>query len=100
MTDAGDGGATDDLDAETLVDAEALAEEERVDAAEELGDLVADQDETAFDETRLQYSGVEEGDGDVDVEEYAEAGALFDDPEDIVLLQGGIDDPDGSDGWA
>ena len=68
--------------------------------AEEIAQLLADQeDETGFDETRLQYSGVEEGDGDVDVAEYEEAGALFDDPEQTVLLAGGIDDPDGSDGW-
>ena len=57
------------------------------------------EDETPFDETRLQYSGVEEGDGDVDVAEYEEAGALFDDPEQTVLLEGGMDDPAGSDGW-
>ena len=82
------------------VDEESLAAEERVADAEEIAELLAEVDEeTPFDETRLQYSGVEEGDGDVDVEEYAEAGALFDDPEQTVLLEGGIDDPDGSDGW-
>ena len=31
--------------------------------------------------TRLAYSGVEEGDGDVDVQELEEAGARLDDPE-------------------
>ena len=35
----------------------------------------------------------------MDVEEYEEAGVLFDDPEKTVLLEGGMDDPDGSDGW-
>ena len=49
--------------------------------AAELADLTAEQDETRFDETRLAYSGVEEGDGDVDVEELEEAGARLDDPE-------------------
>ena len=83
------------------VDEESLAAEERVADAEEIAELLAEQeDETAFDETRLQYSGVEEGDGDVDVAEYEEAGALFDDPEQTVLLEGGMDDPDGSDGWS
>ena len=82
------------------VDEESLAAEERLADADEIAELLADQEEeTAFDETRLQYSGVEEGDGDVDIEEYAEAGALFDDPEQTVLLEGGMDDPDGSEGW-
>jgi hypothetical protein len=49
--------------------------------AAELADITAEQDETRFDETRLAYSGVEEGDGDVDVEELEEAGARLDDPE-------------------
>jgi hypothetical protein len=92
LTDEADIDGTDDTDEESL------AAEERVADAAEVDDLAADQDETAFDETRQEYSGVEEGDGDVDVAEYEEAGALFDDPEDIALLHGGIDDPDGSDG--
>lgn len=49
--------------------------------AAELGDIAEEQDETRFDETRLAYSGVEEGDGDVDVQELEEAGARLDDPE-------------------
>ena len=49
--------------------------------AAELGDSAEEQDETPFDETRLAYSGVEEGDGDVDVQELEEAGAQLDDPE-------------------
>jgi hypothetical protein len=76
-----------------------LAEEVREADERDIGDLTS-LDETPFDDTRQQYSGVVEGDGDVDVEEYAQAGALLDDPEDTVLLQGGIDDPDGSDGWS
>ncbi len=63
---------------------EELAEEESLADADEIIDAAAESDETPFDETRLQYSGVEEGDGDVDVEEYAEAGALFDDPDDVA----------------
>jgi hypothetical protein len=49
--------------------------------AVEVGDIAAEEDETRFDETRLAYSGVEEGDGDVDVQELEEAGARLDDPE-------------------
>ena len=49
--------------------------------AAELGDIAAEEDETRFDETRLAYSGVEEGDGDVDVQELEEAGAQLDDPQ-------------------
>ena len=49
--------------------------------AAELADIAAEQDETHFDETRLAYSGVEEGDGDVDVQELEEAGAQLDDPQ-------------------
>jgi hypothetical protein len=51
------------------------------DAAELLGDIAEERDETRFDETRVAYSGVEEGDGDVDVQELEEAGARLDDPE-------------------
>ena len=50
------------------------------DAAEEM-EIAAGDDETPFDETRLAYSGVEDGDGDVDVLELEEAGAQLDDPE-------------------
>jgi hypothetical protein len=49
--------------------------------ASQLDDIAAEQDETRFDETRLAYSGVEEGDGGVDVQELEEAGAQLDDPE-------------------
>jgi hypothetical protein len=61
-------------------EAELKSELALADAAE-LADITAEQDETPFDETRLAYSGVEEGDGDVDVEELEEAGARLDDPE-------------------
>ena len=44
-----------------------------------------------------QYSGVASDDSDVDIEEYEEAGALFDDPEKTTLLSGAMDDPDGAD---
>jgi len=96
MTDAADEVPGDDTLDDT--DDESLAAEERVADAEEIEEVAADLDETPFDETRAEYSGVEEGDGDVDVLEYEEAGALFDDPEKTVLLSGGIDDPDGIDG--
>jgi len=99
MTDPGDPAADieaiDDVDD---VDDDTLAEEEREADERDIADLAADVDETPFDDTRQQYSGVEDGDGDVDVAEYAAAGALLDDPEDTVLLRGGIDDPDGRDG--
>jgi hypothetical protein len=49
--------------------------------ASQLDDIAGEQDETRFDETRLAYSGVEEGDGGVDVQELEEAGAQLDDPE-------------------
>lgn len=88
----------DDVDREEAVVDEASDEQLLADA-DEVFNGVAEPDETPFDETRQQYSGVTEGDGDVDVEEYEEAGALFDDPEKTVLLEGGMDDPDGSDGW-
>lgn len=67
--------------------------------AEQLADIAEEQDETPFDTTRLAYSGVDDGDAGVDVEELEEAGALLDDPEREVLLEGGLDDPDGSEGW-
>lgn len=90
MTDEGGADGIDDTDEESL------AAEERVADASELGELAEEQEATAFDETRHEYSGViEDSDADVDVDEYEAVGALFDDPERIALLQGGIDDPDG-----
>ena len=76
---------TDDRDDETDAELEEQRVDDDIDArvrdTVDLDEIVAEQEETPFDETRLEYSGVEEGDGDVDVEEYEEAGALFDDPE-------------------
>lgn len=69
----------DEVDDEEAIVSELAAEVELSDA-DEILDLEAEGDETPFDHTRLQYSGVEDGDGDVDVEELAEAGALLDDP--------------------
>ena len=77
MSDDRDGAADAELEEERIDD----GIDARVRDAEDLDEIVAEQEETPFDETRLEYSGVEEGDGDVDVEEYEEAGALFDDPE-------------------
>jgi hypothetical protein len=49
--------------------------------AAEFADSAAETDETRFDETRLAYSGVQEGDGDVDVQELEERAQQLDDPE-------------------
>ena len=82
-------------DEEAVVDE--LADEHELSDADEVLDVDAERDETPFDETRVQYSGVAADDSDVDLEEYEEAGALFDDPEKLALLSGGMDDPDGAD---
>jgi hypothetical protein len=74
-----------------------IDEELALSDADQISDESAEQDETSFDETRLEYSGAEEG--DVDVEEMEEAGPLLDDPETTALRERAIDDPDGSDGW-
>ena len=75
---------SDDRDDEPDAELEEQEVDDDIDArvrdTVDLDEIVAEQEETPFDETRLEYSGVEEGDGDVDVEEYEEAGALFDDP--------------------
>ena len=65
--------------------------------ADQISDESAERDETSFDETRLEYSGAEEGDGDV--EEMEDAGPLLDDPEKTALHERAIDDPGGGDGW-
>jgi hypothetical protein len=57
-----------------------LDQERSLANADQLADVDAEQDDTRFDETRRAYSGVEDGDADVDVEELEEAGALLDDP--------------------
>jgi hypothetical protein len=77
-----------------------IDEELALSDADQISDGSAEQDETSFDETRREYSGADEGDGDVDVEEMEEAGPLLDDPETTALLERAIDDSDGSDGWA
>ena len=94
---------TDDLDdAERLGDEEEalvaeLADEADLADADELLDVLAEDDETPFDHARLEYSGVEaDGEGDVDVEELEEAGALLDDPEREAVYGRTADDPDGS----
>ncbi|MET0460733.1 MAG: hypothetical protein ABW195_15890 [Ilumatobacteraceae bacterium] len=94
---------TDELDDfEDEIEGEEAIVDDLVDEIElyEADDLLAveaERDETPFDETRIQYSGVAADDSDVDIEEYEEAGALFDDPEKTTLLSGGMDDPDGAD---
>jgi hypothetical protein len=77
-----------------------IDEELAMSDADQISDESAEQDETSFDETRHEYSGAEEGDGDVDLEQMEEAGPLLDDPEKTALLERATDDPDGSDGWA
>lgn len=56
-------------------------EEQELADSQELTDEDTEPDETPFDRTREVYSGVEEDDSDVDLEELEEAGALLDDPE-------------------
>ena len=93
MSDAGD-DVSDEVDE---VD-ETVAAEERIADASEVQAIADGLDETPFEESRHEYSGVvDDSDADVDVAEYEEAGALFDDPERIAMLQGGLDDPDGVD---
>jgi hypothetical protein len=71
---------------------------------EPLGTESFEQGDEALDESsRIDPSFVEEVEGDpsldptlqVDERELEEAGAELDDPEDLVTLEGGIDDPDG-----
>ena len=80
---------------EAIVDE--LVDEVELSDADEVLDIDAEGDETPIGETRVQYSGVSSDDSDVDIEEYEEAGALFDDPEKTTLLSGAMDDPDGAD---
>jgi hypothetical protein len=71
---------------------------------EQLGTEAFEQgDEAADEETRLNPDFVEEVEGDpslvptlqADDREMEEAGAKFDDPENLAVLDGGMDDPDG-----
>ena len=93
LDDYEDGVERDEAEAAEIDEEVALSD------ADQISDESAEQDETSFDETRLEYSGAEKGDGDVDVEEMEEAGPLLDDPETTALRERTIDDPDGSDGW-
>lgn len=79
----------DDVDREEAVVAE-LDDERDLSDGDELADVVAERDCTHFDETRWTYSGVVDGDEDVDVKELKSAGALLDDPDDDI-------DPDDTD---
>ena len=89
---------TDELDDfEDEIEGEEASVDELVDEVElSAADQVLD-NQAQRDETRIQYSGVAADDSDVDIEEYEEAGALFDDPEKTTLLSGAMDDPDGAD---
>jgi len=71
---------------------------------EPLGTEAFEQGDEALDEaSRLDSDFIERVEGDpsldgalqVDDRELEEAGTEFDDPEDLVTLEGGIDDPDG-----
>ena len=73
----------DEVEREEAVVAE-LDDERDLSDGEELADVVAERDCTHFDETRWAYSGVVDGDEDVDVKELKSAGALLDDPDDDV----------------
>lgn len=79
----------DEVDREEAVVAERDDERDLSDG-EELADVVAERDSTPFDDTRFTYSGVVDGDEDVDVAELKSAGALLDDPDADV-------DPDDTD---
>jgi len=69
----------DEVDREEAVVAERDDERDLSDG-EELADVVAERDSTPFDDTRFTYSGVVDGDEDVDVAGLRSAGALLDDP--------------------
>jgi hypothetical protein len=72
-------------------------DDEAMDDDEDLEEY-ADDDLTAFDRTRADYSGVEVDDEfqPVDDVELDEEGMLLDDPERLAILPDGADDPDGS----
>jgi hypothetical protein len=72
--------------------------DEDMDDVEDLEEY-ADDDLTAFDRTRADYSGVEVDDEfqPLDDVELDEEGMQLDDPERLAILPGGADDPDGSD---
>lgn len=69
-----------DVDRDEAVVSE-LDDERGLSDADELADVDAERDSSHFDETRSAYSGVVDGDDDVDVRELESAGALLDDPD-------------------
>ena len=73
----------DDVDQEEELVAELEAERD-VSDADEVADVLAEPDDTPFDETRHAYHGATDDDSDVDVAELREAGALLDDPDRIT----------------
>jgi len=72
-------------------------------SSEETGEAFEQGDEAIDEESRIDPNFIEEVELDpsldptlqVDERELEEAGAVFDDPEKKVTLEGGIDDPDG-----
>ena len=76
----------DNLDQEEELVAELEAERD-VSDADEVADVLAEPDDTPFDETRHTYSGATDDDSDVDVAELREAGALLDDPDRIARAE-------------
>ncbi|MGO8825773.1 MAG: hypothetical protein ACLQU9_11120 [Acidimicrobiales bacterium] len=72
-------------------------------SSDEPGDAFEQGDEAIDEESRIDPNFIEEFELDpsldptlqVDERELEEAGAVFDDPETKVTLEGGIDDPDG-----
>jgi hypothetical protein len=73
-------------------------DDEAMDDDEDLEEYAED-DLTAFDRTRADYSGVEVDDEfqPLDDVELDEEGMLLDDPERLAVLPDGADDPDGVD---
>ena len=69
-----------------------LEDERDLSDGDELADVVAERDCTHFDETRWTYSGVVDGDEDVDVRELKSSGALLDNPDDDTDDDGDSDD--------
>jgi hypothetical protein len=63
-----------------------LDNERELSDADELADVVAEPDDTFFDQTRWTYTGCNghhlDGDGEVDVMELRSVGAQLDDPDD------------------